>query len=398
MMSEGQKPPYGIIFFTGRLQALDYFTSKLIEGARHFGVEYYVVDVTRPETWQYDAFHTFCKRRYVAAFCFNQVGLGMLTQNVNLWEEMQIPVYTFVQDHPRNFSDALLHPIDRLHVIVLDRNHAAFIRRYYPEVKSIYYMPNGGWEEYTEDAPSYRDREIEVVFFGSFNVGGYGENEFFEDGGASFYNTCVNRLAAEPMRTTESVIEEYVRESGISCDNDQMRELIIRSATGIESTVRGYYKRLAMQTLGQAGIHVEIYGDNWLHDGYVYHENIKVNPRITPGECNRIVKKAKIALNFMPWFKDGCSERVFNNMLGGAVCVTEQSGYLKERFLDGKELVYYDPRNPEQLAADVRWLLDHEDTAAQIAARGYEAAKDHDTWIHRFEEIYRLIQQDDDRP
>ena len=67
--------------------------------------------------------------------------------------------------------------------------------------------------------------------------------------------------------------------------------------------------------------------------------------------------KAKIGLNCMLWFKDGCSERVFNIMLNGAVCLTDTSKYLLERFEHGNELVFYDLEDMEEMKQNVRGCL-----------------------------------------
>lgn len=42
----------------------------------------------------------------------------------------------------------------------------------------------------------------------------------------------------------------------------------------------------------------------------------------------------------MPWFKQGAHDRVFNSMLNGAVCVTDTSGYLKDNFIDGENIIF----------------------------------------------------------
>ena len=148
-----------------------------------------------------------------------------------------------------------------------------------------------------------------------------------------------------------------------------------------------------MRLLDQAGIRVEVYGSGWEASDYSYGETIRFHPWTTSEECNALAGQAKLLLNFLPWFKDGCSERVFNNMLGGGICLTDESPYLKERFTDGRELIFFSLGNLPQLAADISWLLDHPKEASHIAETGFHAAKAHDTWGHRLRQICGMAEQ-----
>ena len=78
-------------------------------------------------------------------------------------------------------------------------------------------------------------------------------------------------------------------------------------------------------------------------------------------------------------------------MLNGALCVTDESEVLKERYTDGENIIFFDLRNPQQMAADVKWLLEHPQTLDDIARRGYLTASQYDTWDHRYKEIYELM-------
>lgn len=44
------------------------------------------------------------------------------------------------------------------------------------------------------------------------------------------------------------------------------------------------------------------------------------------------MRDARIALNVMPWFKDGAHDRVFTAMLQGTAALTDDSRYLREEW------------------------------------------------------------------
>ena len=81
-------------------------------------------------------------------------------------------------------------------------------------------------------------------------------------------------------------------------------------------------------------------------------------------------------------------------MLNGALCVSDKSEYLSEHYRDGDNIVFFDLDNPDQMANDVKWLLDNPDKAEVIARRGYETASKYDTWDNRFQYfIHVLVRQ-----
>ena len=104
-----------------------------------------------------------------------------------------------------------------------------------------------------------------------------------------------------------------------------------------------------------------------------------------------MIGNAKISLCFIPWYKNGCSEKNFDSMLNGCLVVTDRSGYLTENYRDGDNIIYFDLNNPEQMAADVKWLLDNIPQAEAIAERGFETAKEYDTWECRFEKVLNVM-------
>ncbi len=141
-----------------------------------------------------------------------------------------------------------------------------------------------------------------------------------------------------------------------------------------------------MHALDRAGIHVEIYGgDSWIDGDEPYSDNIHINPWISSEELNSIICKAKISLCFIPWYKRGCSEKNFDSMLNGTLCVSDRSEYLEEHYRDGENIVLFDIQNPNQMASDVKWLLDNPKVAEKIARKGYEIALKYDTWEKRFQ-------------
>lgn len=381
-----------IVFFIGKLEVLDYFVKSMYENKDELLFDYYVADINNPETYSSDAFYSYIQQKNVIAILFNQVGLNLLIDGECVWKRYNIPVFDYIVDHPRNYSDTLLNPITDINAIVIDKSHEKFIREFYPKVKSIFFLPNGGTP--TDYARPYAQRDIDVIYTGSLKTKVINFPIFTELGDKcqEFYNFTISLMLNYPDVATADAIEYYFKTNNYpDIDMDEYHNILLKlnleAAPYIEIYVRREFQLRTILELDRAGICVELYGKNWDMEESRFSDNIHIHSWITSDECNQAVGRAKIALNCMPWYKEGCSERVFNNMLNGAVCVTDTSTYLTGRFNHGKELIFYNLDSLNEMAKVVKYLLDNTKVAEQIADRGRKAAIENDTWTKRLEKI-----------
>ena len=383
-----------VIFFKGVLETMDYFTDRLVDGARELGIDTYVIDAADPSTYQSDDFIRFFEQDGVAAFLLNQIGLSMKLGDENLWEKYDIPVYDFIQDHPRNFFDSLSAPIRGFHAVVIDYDHVPFIRRYFPQIGPIHFLANGGAPE-GEPLP-YEDRDIDVLYCGSCQepLTDYPVIPFLKDGGRDYYQTCIGTMIANPMLTMEQVVRWYLTEQE-QCSEEEIYRVIMGTSLFVDKTVRRYFKIQGMHLLDEAGIHVEVYGEKWTEGGETFSDNIRFHGRVSSAECNRLTTRAKIALNYMPWYKHGASERVFNSMIGGALCVSDRCLYLEERYVPDEEMVFFDLSDQAAMVSRIKSLLDDPKGSAAIARAGMERALREDTWTVRMQQIMDFMNSDD---
>ena len=163
------------------------------------------------------------------------------------------------------------------------------------------------------------------------------------------------------------------------------------AAQPIEHTIRRFFKLRGIKALDDAGVKVDLWGYNWSDDEIKFSDNITVHDFVPPEEVMRLCGDAKISLVFIGWQKRGCSEKNFDSFLSRAVCVSDSTEYLLEHYKDGDNIVYFDMQNMEQMAADIKYLLEHLDVAQKIADRGYETACKYDTWDVRYGQIYKMM-------
>ncbi|MCR5526827.1 MAG: glycosyltransferase [Lachnospiraceae bacterium] len=379
---------YKFIFSKGPLDTLNYFSYRLIQSAISLHYEYYVIDINNPATFVNDKFLEFITTGNPIGIFFNSIGLGLTYNDKNLWCIHQIPIYNFLVDHPRYFTDIYKFDTENIHIIVLDSNHMNFIKRWFPKFKNkVYFLPDGGSPG---NAIDYKSRTIDVIYTGSSHNITYENIDFFQDHGLNFYQSVISYMINNPSLTTEEAIENFIARNN-NLNSDEKYALHFKFSNYVERDVRRYFKLKMMHALDRAGINVHIYGRLWEDDSEPFSSNIHIHKVVSSQECLDLIGNSKISLNCMPWFKNGCSERVFNSMLSGAVSVSDKSDYLIKNYTDGQDIILYELGNENQMAADVKWLLNHPEEAEKISLAGKRKASTNDTWYCRFNSILKLL-------
>ena len=383
-----------IIVFVGTIEGLIYYIERFIEYIRLKGINYMVLKSNSPEMYSSKEFKEFLKLPNTVMFTFNNFGTGLVYgDGTNVWKYHGIPVFDYIVDHPRNFADSLEKPSCDMHVFTLDRNHVDFISRFYPEVKGVYFSPNGGTE--VGNMLPFTERPIDVIYMGGCQreINDYPEISLFDDKEKDFYIRTLELMFKDPMLPAEKAIDMYLSQKGIALSDDEMLELNKNVAASLENTIRRKTKLWGIKALDDAGIKVEVYGDGFEDEEIRFSDNIKLHNRIPLTELMPLIGMSKISLCFIPWYKRGCSEKNFDSMLNGALCVSDRSEYLDEHYTDGYNIIFFDLNNPSQMAADVKWLLSNPEAAAKIAQRGYETARENDDWNNRFDYVFKVMEE-----
>lgn len=380
-----------VVLCMGELETLDYFSIQIAKAAEEMNIETYTIHTKHPETYSGRDLDEFTSKGECIAILFNQVGILLTAENgENYWDNKHIPVFSMQVDHPRNFADALTNPIKELRVLSVDKKHIDFIRSYYPAVSKVYFLPQAGAIEYEKhNLLNIKDRPIDILYTGSCHpkidsfppIGGLPQS------GMEMYEFAISLMLNDPSYTTEEAIALYFISNNYSLPADQMLTIFTNVSIYIESYVRREWKFRIIEALDKAGLQVEIYGEHWVAADHSLSKNICIHPRITSAECNQLMGKAKFTLNFLPWFKDGTSERPFNTMLNGSICLIDKSGYMTERFTDEKELIFFDLSDADALVSKIRKYINDPVAMQQIADNGYDTALANDTWKNRLERI-----------
>lgn len=381
----------------------------------------------------------FVKAGKTAFVTFNFIGLSgeescKQPDGRSVWEAWDIPCYCIMVDHPFYYEKQLGGKISGLTAFCVDRGHAAYMHRFYPHIP-CHFLPLAGNRLFAEkskragnsaggtetDAKGiaeipYQERKYDISFIANYvpleELKLHIENQPQEY--VEFYYEIIEDLKRHPWQPVDETLEKYIKR-----EIPEAKEGDIRSAQAgmmvIDLYIRSLYRQEVVRTLVDAGLQVHVFGRGWGKLQCARKENLIANGRmLTSAECVEIIRNTKIALNVMPWFKDGAHDRIFTAMLNGAVCLTDDSGYLREILRDKEDVYFYElpgtwsipgerDGNTEDAAAEetlgrkaagaaevAKFLLEHPTEAEGIVKRGFNTAKENHTWKNRAADLEKF--------
>lgn len=144
------------------------------------------------------------------------------------------------------------------------------------------------------------------------------------------------------------------------------------------------------------GAKIDIFGGtidkdaNWKKQ-FSNKKNIQVHDPINFEQALQVMKQTKILLNPALKNKDGAHERVFTGIACGAAVITNTSSYLKEHFIENRELLFYDHPHLEDVNFCLEDLLNNETKRKEIVERAKARVSENETWDNRVGLILNVV-------
>lgn len=166
----------------------------------------------------------------------------------------------------------------------------------------------------------------------------------------------------------------------------------------IDNYIRGIDRLEMIKAVKDAHVHV-FGGTCWRKETpikgwaqtFANSPNVTVHPSIPFGESMEILKKSKICLNSMPFFKNGTHERIFTGLACGCLPITTENIWVKDNFTEGEELLLYRPRHWNEINDKVNYYLSNENERQRIVAQGREKVMREHTWDNRVEQLLEIM-------
>ena len=391
-----------IIFIKNAVETLGYFSEQIALELERNGYETCFIDYERMYE-SMDAMLHFLEREETALVTFNFIGLRgesvfQTESGRSIWQEENLPILNILVDHPLYYHSCLKEAGGRTRVFCVDREHVGYVRRFYPGVK-VEFLPLAGNEllfshgdgehgTHRADVPEpvpYGRRTVDLVFTANYVSMEMLEEKVkaLDDDYRIFYRRITEDLIADPTQSVDVVMERHIRDELGAVPGEQLCAAM-SGMIWIDLFVRSYFREKVVQTLADAGIIVRVFGADWEKIHCKKPQNVRTSGgKVNSAACVQAMRDARIALNVMPWFKDGAHDRVFTAMLQGTAVLTDDSRYLREECRDGENICFYSLRALEQLPDQVVSLLEDPVWMAELAERGYRMAEKRHRWKNR---------------
>ena len=295
---------------------------------------------------------------------------------------LYVPLWHIILDHPLYHNRVLKNKLHDMRVICLDETHAQLIRKNYAHIKDVYVRPLPA--DTAKRLVPYMERSIDVLVTGTYTCsediislamhGGKNTMEIFQK--------MADYLINNPSYTIERAFESVLNHVNKEFDTNFMDNLELNFFA--DMFIRAVIREELLMEMLRSGIDVDIFGHGWekfilkcdmvQEKEGVFSGKLKLHGETDYKNLPDIYADSKIALNVLPWFKAGQHDRISLAMCNGCVCVSDESIYLENKFVDGEELFMYSLEDMHEAAVIIKNLQAQPLEAAKTAAKGYACA------------------------
>lgn len=284
-------------------------------------------------------------------------------------------------DHPAFFNQLFNTLTDDYYILCQDMYYADYLKKYV-HVKNAIQFPPAGIDAGLVDN---KNREYDVVFIGAYNPVITEEMDQFEKEFADY-------LMNHPDKTFEAGLEEMLQRFGISLNEDDFRQYLY-FLHPVCRMIINYFRHAVVETILKAGIKLDVFGDTWKQYQGAGVENLIIHEAVSVEESLQIWGHSKVGLNVMTWHKGGMTERIANIMLSGAVCLSDETTYLKENFKQDEEIVLFELNKLNELPDKINRLLKNDVLRNEISKRAYQKASKEHSWRRRAKQLLELCEE-----
>ncbi len=367
-----------------------FFANRIAEAFEALGYRTKVCEFTADDDLD-EVLSPFFGKKYKLILDFNSLMVRMEQEDgTPVPDCMDGPFYDYVLDHPLFHYGSLTAGLKNLNAVVLDEAQKRYVTRYYTGVRKTLMMPLGATEAVSCEK---RKKEADAVLF----LGTYDDPErVYEIVKASpkSLKTDMDRLIemrlSNPLLPMEEGFAALLKEEGRELSDDEFA-LQMNAMYPVDAYIRDYFRKKAVDLLIGRHIPVRIAGEGW--EKYRSGEERYLIREKAVDFCFSFEKIAKehILLNSSPIFNRGAHDRVFSGMANRCVVLTDENPYLRRILSDGKQVMFYSPKDAQSLCDRAEELLCNPALTSSIQEEGYREYLRSHTWKHRAKELLDFV-------
>lgn len=250
-----------------------------------------------------------------------------------LLDLIDAPFYNWIVDHPLYHHPGLSFRLKDYHVLTIDRSHAAYVRKYYPWIRTADYCPVPG---FSARKRRFTDRNIDLLIPATYlphekvneewntvcdllkeTPEGYSFRQLLAD----VYDKW--NPAEEPL---EDALFYVLTDRDLAPEDFGMNDLsvMMNYVYPVDRRVRYEYRLSCVRAAASSGTNCVIMGEGW-DSADLEFNNISFLPPVPIGNTYEVISNAKAVFDINPLFYCGMHDRVPSALLNGAGCMTTMS-------------------------------------------------------------------------
>lgn len=380
-----------VILLNGQSQydVLRHFITDLSEAFAVIGYDPVVIDLT-DKTWPKALERALNEKKVSAFLSMNAIGIDLKIGQNSLFDQLNIPLFAFLVDHPMYHIARLTTGVNNLIVSCVDKTHLEFLNTYMKGRYTKVFIPHGAPPgPLDENAAPIRERDIDLLITGT-----YSDPDGIRQAWASL-SPAIARIFDEIMeialipdgRTLTEIATNVLRDRNV--DEEYMQHpkfwFILEQ---VDRYIRAFRRKQFVIWLAKAPLRVELCGNGW-EKLRLSGSRISLRPPVNFKTAQELMRQSKIVATVLPNFVAGGHERIFTSMAAGAVSLADANRYLTEQFEDRHDLLLY--RFEESSVAETLELIRDPDQLQFIADNGRAKARQSHTWVNRAQTIADTI-------
>lgn len=365
-----------------------HFTQKLAEAMGRHGLETLIIDVDQKAL---EAAAVRDMRAFAPDFTCSFNSFSPITEGTFLWDYLAIPHLSLLVD-PSFYSTTLINSPYSI-ISCVDRSDCAAVRS--SGFERVFFLPHGVEKELAPDDRVQRTHD--VAFLGSC----YDYESFRKEWQKQLKPALCRVLedAADIVFSDETAsLGEALVEAWNASQLDPADVDFSLLYYYLDNYTRGQDRVALIRAIRDVPVHVfgTLENDNTIAKlGWEHYlgkqKNVILHPAVPFSNSMEVLKRTKVVLNSMPFFRDGSHERIFTGLACGAAIVTSKSRYLREQFNDGEGITFYSSKQRSSAEEQITlWLKDEKQLREEVAHGRARVMKEH-TWDQRVQTLLQIL-------
>ena len=374
-----------VLLFTGESQynVFERFTRSLALGFKENGHTPIIVDISpNNKNISHSVAEAFSEKP-LCAVSFNALGRFRLNDESSIYEKLNIPLIDYMLDHPVHHLARFNKPESTAITTCIDLTHVTFLNNCFGNQLNVQYLPHGGCEDHNL-LPV--EKKIQILFCGTAINPKDIELEFqtLLPNHIPHINAFLKEIITNEPLPVLDYTSAFAQKNNISDINIQISLLKL-----FEFYIRAYWRLDILKYLDNAGLTVNIYGNNWEFAQFKNHQTLKPVDFHT---SLKLMQQAFFTLNVIPSLPQGAHERIFSAMLNNSIPISDNSQFFKNNNLENNAILF-NWTQKQGLTDKINFFLNNPNEYQSLISENKKIASEKHTWGHRANAILQLLKQ-----